>query len=869
VIAHANDAIISKTLDGLVLSWNPAAEKLFGHSAGEMIGQPIARLFPADRLHEEAALISQLQAGADITHFETQRLRKDGALIDVSVTLSPLWDADGHLVAVSKIARDITDRQCLRAAAELAVQLRHGLDESSLRISLWGTDERNLYANAPYAAAWNLTPAQLLGKHFSEVLAPAVYAQAKPMADAARAGEPQLFQRAVAWPDGKTRWELVNLIPGPHPTPGAGNRRGLFMVITDITSEVQAQQAAVDAAAHARRLYEATPAMVHASDLDGRLLAVSDTWLKQLGYARGEVVGTDVADYLTPQSRTVREAARVRLAQGDPCEGVALEAVCKSGQLMAVLMSAMVERDATGQAMRVLTVLQDVTDRLRAERALQKSEALLNRTGALAGVGGWEQDLASQRITWSEQMYRIHGVAADHTPTLASALAFYPPEARATLEAAIGRATASGESWDLELPFVRADGQPMWVRTVGRVEHDNGSAARLVGAFQDITDRWLLALNLSEQQRFISQVMAVSPEGLYTSALSGHCTYANATWRTLAGLPLAQGNDVDLHQLIHPDDWTAVQAHRQAALAEGGVHTSEHRYRRPDGSVIWVRELLTLLRPGEAEGGFVGSVEDVTERRQLDAALAAKTIELARSNEELERFAYVASHDLQEPLRMVNSYGQLLLRRHGGALPAEAQEFLHFMVDGGQRAQVLIRDLLSLARIDSQAQRWEPVALDAVLADALRDLADRVHQSGAIVTHGPLPTLAGDAAQLRQLLGNLLSNALKFSGPAAPVVHVSAERQGALWRISIRDEGIGIDPKFFERIFVMFQRLHLRGEHEGTGIGLAICTKVVERHGGRLGVDSQPGQGATFFFTVPDHGQAALALPPPGDRSPP
>ena len=176
------------------------------------------------------------------------------------------------------------------------------------------------------------------------------------------------------------------------------------------------------------------------------------------------------------------------------------------------------------------------------------------------------------------------------------------------------------------------------------------------------------------------------------------------------------------------------------------------------------------------------------------------------------------------------------------------------MVDGGQRAQALVRDLLTLARVDSPgpAQRRQPVALGAVLADVLRALHNRLHETGASVTHDAMPTVQANAAQMRQLLDNLLRNALKFRGTAAPVVHIGAERQGAAWRISVRDNGLGVDPRYSDRIFQLFQRLHLRSEHEGTGIGLAICKKVVERHGGQIGVASQPGQGATFFFTLPD-----------------
>ncbi len=852
IIAQANDAIITKTLDGTVLSWNPAAEKIFGHAADEMIGQSIGRLFPADRLQEVADLIAQVRAAGNISNLETQRLRKDGALIDVSVTLSALRDRTGRVVAVSKIARDITEHKRAQPRARLAAELQAGLDQSSLRISLWGADERNLYANAPYAAAWGLTPAQLFGLHYSELLEPAVYARAKHFADAARAGQPQVFQRQVASAAGPLRHELVNLIPGPGG--GAGERRGLFVVITDITRQVQAEQTAAEAAARYQQLYEATPAMLQSSAPDGRMLSVSNTWLKSLGYTRDEVLACHVPDFLTPRSREVRRLARLTMAETGVCENIPLEALHKSGQVVDLLMSAYFERDSDGQVLRVMTALQDVTDRLRAERALVKSEALLARTGELAGVGGWELDIASQTITWSEQTRRIHGVPADHVPELASAIDFYAPEARDAVQTAIGRSLATGEPWDLELPFIRAGGERIWVRTVGMVESEAGQPVRLVGTFQDISTRKQLELDLAEQQRFLRRVMDVSPHGMFTTDSAGRVTYANAAWQALTGLTGAQALSADLRQGIHPDDLPRVLALRRAALDGGGMQASEHRYRRSGGDYIWVRGRITLLQPDQPADGFVGTVEDVTERRALDAALATTAAELARSNEDLERYAYVASHDLQEPLRMVTNYGLLLLRRHGAGLLPEAQEFVQFMVDGGLRAQALIRDLLALAQVDSTrlTPHRPPVALDAVLADALHTLRDRLSATGATVTHDPLPTVRADAAQMGQLLDNLLSNALKFRGAAAPVIHIGAERQGAAWRISVSDNGIGVEPRYFDRIFVMFQRLHLRSEHEGTGIGLAICKKVVERHGGQIGLASQPGQGATFFFTLPD-----------------
>ncbi|HEX8199856.1 MAG TPA: ATP-binding protein, partial [Isosphaeraceae bacterium] len=231
--------------------------------------------------------------------------------------------------------------------------------------------------------------------------------------------------------------------------------------------------------------------------------------------------------------------------------------------------------------------------------------------------------------------------------------------------------------------------------------------------------------------------------------------------------------------------------------------------------------------------------------------LARRAEELARSNAELEQFAYVASHDLQEPLRVVGSFTQLLAQRYQGKLDAKADRYINFAVDGCQRMQRLIQDLLEYARITTRGRPPEPVDCQAVLARTLVDLGPAIAQAGATVTHDPLPTVAADPTQLGQVLLNLLGNALKFRSEAPPAVHVSARRLGPDWLVCVRDNGIGIDPQFAEQIFVIFQRLHGRDAYPGTGIGLALCKKIVERHGGRIWVESEPGAGSRFCFTLP------------------
>jgi signal transduction histidine kinase len=275
-------------------------------------------------------------------------------------------------------------------------------------------------------------------------------------------------------------------------------------------------------------------------------------------------------------------------------------------------------------------------------------------------------------------------------------------------------------------------------------------------------------------------------------------------------------------------------------------------------------QTLTLLERPLRQVTLVSAVQAALRLRRHQYALRdylaereAREAQLQRANDDLRQFAYAASHDLQEPLRMVTSYVQLLARRYHGQLDEDADEVIGYAVDGAQRMRALIADLLAYSRVETQGAQWAKTEGEAVLAQAVSDLQLAVAESGATVTHDPLPTVTAVPGQLRQLFDNLLSNALKFRGPEPPRIHLSAQRRGPEWLFCVRDNGIGLDPRQAERIFQMFQRLHTRKAYPGTGIGLALCKKIVERHGGRIWVESAPGRGATFYFTLP-----APAQPP-------
>jgi signal transduction histidine kinase len=261
-------------------------------------------------------------------------------------------------------------------------------------------------------------------------------------------------------------------------------------------------------------------------------------------------------------------------------------------------------------------------------------------------------------------------------------------------------------------------------------------------------------------------------------------------------------------------------------------------------------ELLESLK--NVTNHMIDSISrEITERQRAEKGLKETLGELARSNAELEQFAYIASHDLQEPLRMVSSYVQLLARRYQGKLDTDADEFIGFAVDGAKRMQGLINDLLTYSRVGTKGKPFETTDCNRVLSEALLNLSAATEESGAVITNDNLPTVMADKTQMVQLIQNLVANAIKFHNEDHPCIHVSSEQKNGTWVFSVSDNGIGIDSEYYDRIFAIFQRLHGKSEYPGTGIGLSVCKRIVERHGGRIWVDSEFGKGSRFYFTMP------------------
>ncbi len=357
---------------------------------------------------------------------------------------------------------------------------------------------------------------------------------------------------------------------------------------------------------------------------------------------------------------------------------------------------------------------------------------------------------------------------------------------------------------------------------------------------------------LDAQQQLLAAIVKSSYDAIISKTRSGTITSWNFAAEELYGYTVEQAIGRHISLIVPADRLDELQEiMARLETFEGTQRVETERITR-DGRRLEVEVRISPIR--NAEGRLLGAssiAHDIGERKRIERELARWREELAESNAELERFAYVASHDLQEPLRMVTSYLQLLAQRYRGRLDSDADEFIGFAVDGANRMKNMIADLLKYSRA-GRGDEFTAFNSGVALDHALANLQSAIRETGATVTHDVRPDISGIPPQIIELFQNLIGNALKFHGDRAPRIHVSARRAGAAWEFAVADNGIGIAPQYKERIFEIFRRLHGREKYPGTGIGLALCRKIVVHHGGQIGVESQEGKGATFHFSFPD-----------------
>jgi PAS domain S-box-containing protein len=405
-----------------------------------------------------------------------------------------------------------------------------------------------------------------------------------------------------------------------------------------------------------------------------------------------------------------------------------------------------------------------------------------------------------------------------------------------------------------EMRMVRGDGRQFWAQIEARASVDKGGEVVCRAILSDITERKQVEEALRESKARYQQ-LAESAEAILWEydVEADRWTYVAPQVTRILGCPPEAWTDLQFWvDHLHPEDRDWALPYCLECANQGEPHTFEYRFLKKDGGVVWIRDVVSVEMEDGQPVKLRGFMMDITERKRAEEVIERYAAKLKRSNEELEQFAYVISHDLREPARMVKSYLELLESRYQGQLDEKADMFINHAVDGAERMQEMINALLDLSRIGTRGEEPVPTDAEAVLERTLRSLGRAIKEAEAEVTHDPLPTVMADKAQLAQVFQNLVANAIKFRcEDVPPRVHISAEREDDEWVFSVADNGIGIDPEQADRIFQIFQRLHTREEYEGTGIGLALCKRIVERHGGRIWVESEVGEGSTFSFTIP------------------
>ena len=608
----------------------------------------------------------------------------------------------------------------------------------------------------------------------------------------------------------------------------------------------------------AQTLIESLPIPMFFKDRAGIYRGVNRAWEEFFGVSRDEFVGKEVGDLYpsTPEIAHRHRAMDEELWKRPGRQSYEIRVTTRDGRTRDTVYYKATLPGADGGIAGLIGTIVDVTENRQAVLALRESEERFRRTFEVAGSGIAHVDLKGRFLRVNRSLCNMLGYAEPELIGRTVKEISHPADRDMTDQARRGLVAGETEAVRVQKRYLRKDGATVWVNlTVALVRDGAGNFSYEIAVFDDITERKHAELALGESEERFRSLTEVSSDWYWEQDAELRITeVSHSVEATIGVAPTAFIGKRRWEGPAQPIGISAEEqaAHRALQAARLPFRGLEYGLMDPQGRVRYMS--ISGNPRFDDDGVFIGYRgvgRDITARKTAEAALRQAHDELARSNAELEQFAYVASHDLQEPLRMISSYTQLLARRYGDKLDGDAREFMDFIVDGATRMKQLIEDLLAYSRVGTRHGEFKPMSAEAALRRALTNLRAAIQASGAQITHDPLPALEADETQITQLFQNLIGNALKFRGAAPPALHVGVADLGRAWEFSVRDNGIGIEAQYFERIFLVFQRLHGKSEYPGTGIGLAICKKVVARHGGQIRVESAPGQGSTFYFTLP------------------
>jgi PAS domain S-box-containing protein len=607
--------------------------------------------------------------------------------------------------------------------------------------------------------------------------------------------------------------------------------QALFCLGRDVTDELVAETLTRER----EQFFSLSPDMFCIVDLNSHFFEMNQGFGDALGYEKEELLGTSYMDIIAEEDKPRIIAAVEELMDGASIHDLHIRALDRAKRIHWLQLSAILSADDL-----IYVVARDTTEERETRQRLQESEALLRMAENAARIGGWVLDVESGQTRWSEAVREIHDLPEGNSPTLSEAMDFYVPEDRPVIEQAVRLCIKTGIPFDEELRIRTAKGRERWVRVIGHaVRDEEGSRSQLQGAMQDVTS----ARQAMEQvQRFAERQATIFEsitDAFFTLDRDWRFIYVNTRSEEI----LHRSREDLLGQSI----WEAFPE------SLGTEFETQYRYAMETGQSVSFEAYYAPLdnwlevSAYPSEEGLAVYYRSIWERKLAEQKLRETMEELERSNRELQDFAFVASHDLQEPLRKIQAFSDRLISR-SKKLDDQEKDYLARMQSAAGRMQALIQDLLSYSRVTTRANPLVSCDPNRILREVVQDMETTISQEQARIHIEPLPELEGDASQIRQVFQNLLSNSVKFHQPEhIPEIFVYPDSvTDDDWTLVFSDRGIGFDPRHAEKLFHPFQRLHQRSQYPGTGIGMAIVKKILDRHGAEVTVDSTPDQGTTF-----------------------
>jgi len=846
-------AILMLGPQGEIRSWNPGAERMTGCKFEEVAGQNYSRFFsPEDLKRGRPEEILRMAAASGLYEEQGMRLRKNGARFLVRTTYTASRDLTGILRGFSVVSRDLSQ------GAESDAKYRGLLEAAPDAMVVVNQTGEIVLLNVQAEKQFGYSRDELVGQRVKNII-PEGFAE-RLIADGTRSAADALAQQIgtgielIARRKNGTEFPIEIMLSPLESAEGTL----VTAAIRDISVRKAAEKHLGQMEGRYRGLLEAAPDAMVVVNQGGEIVLLNVQAEKQCGYRRDELVGQKVKNIIPDgfAERLIADGTRTAAEALAQQIGTGIELIARRKNRTEFPIEIMLSPLESAEGTLVTAAIRDITMRKDAERHLAQMEGryrglleaapdamvVVNQGGEIVLLNvqaekqfGYSRDeLVGQKVKNIIPEGFAERLIADGTRSAAEALA---QQIGTGIELIARRKNRSEFPIEIMLsPLESAEG------------------TLVTAAIRDISVRRAAERHLAQMEGRYRGLLEAAPDAMVVVNQKGEIVLLNVQAEKQFGYSRDELVGQKVKNII-PQGFAerlVADALRSVedALAQQIGTGIELTGRRKDSSEFPIEIMLSPLE--SAEGILVtAAVRDITTRKTAEANLLNKMEELNRSNEELGQFAYIASHDLQEPLRMVASYTQLLSRRYKGKLDSDADEFIAFAVDGASRMQRLIQDLLAYSRVGTKGRDLLDISSEEALQQALINLRGAIEEKGALVTHDPLPAVVADDMQLIQLFQNLVGNAIKYQNAGIPKVHISASRNGSKkWTFSVKDNGLGIDPQYFEKIFGMFQRLHKREEFAGTGIGLAICKKIVERHGGSISVESQPGQGSTFRFAL-------------------